>query len=292
LQALFSLFGWTEGRFEFREEPVKKKNVINKNRMEIILDGTRLVDDGKIKKLGPVTFEMTTATPSGKEFSLPVIKGPFVDYMYVVDEEEFFEGDEIVVEGSYGNWMWVILEGMVEVSKHSSKGPLKILRLKEGAYVGSLASFLVEGNVRSASAKAATRVQLGMLDTQRLIGEYSKLSSDMRYVVNSLDKRLKQVSNNIVDIFCNQSKIKSYLKDKKAVIEQGKSEERLFRITQGAALVFRNTEYGPVPMAMLEKGDVFGSIPFLKIGHEPHTASVYASKELKISPIDGEMLKE
>ncbi len=55
LEALFSLFGWIEGEFLFTEGQINKKNVINKNRMEIILDGLRLVDDGKIKKLGPVS---------------------------------------------------------------------------------------------------------------------------------------------------------------------------------------------------------------------------------------------
>ena len=50
LEALFLLFGWTEGEFSFTQEKIDKKNVINKNRMEIILDGARMVDDGKLSK--------------------------------------------------------------------------------------------------------------------------------------------------------------------------------------------------------------------------------------------------
>jgi hypothetical protein len=43
----------------------------------------------------------------------------------------------------------------------------------------------------------------------------------------------------------------------------------------------------------LKTGDFFGHIPFLKMGHEPHAASVFASKDLKIAPLDvGGMQKE
>ena len=285
VDALFSLFGWIDGEFEFREEPVKKKNVINKNRMEIILDGSRLVDDGKIEKLGAVTFKKEKTSKSKGTFDIPVIKGPFVDYMYVVDEEEFYEGDDIVIEGNYGNWMWVVLEGSIEISKKTSKGNIKILQLKEGAYVGSIASFLVEGNVRSATAKAVSRVQLGMLDTQRLTSEYAAMSTELRNVVKSTDKRLKQVTNNIIDIYTHKNRIKEYIHKKKPVIEQGKPEERIFSIIQGDVAIVRNTDHGKVPLAYLTKGDVFGHTPFLKMGHEPYNASVYASTDLKLSPL-------
>ncbi len=102
MDALYSLFGWIDGEFEFCIKDVDKKNVINKNRMEIILDGTRMVDDGKIEKLGPVSFKEKSETDIGKNKPLPLVKGPIVDYMYVIDEEEFFDGDEIVFEGNFG----------------------------------------------------------------------------------------------------------------------------------------------------------------------------------------------
>ena len=285
LEALFSLFGWTEGEFSFNQEDIVKKNVINKNRMEIILDGARMVDDGKIEKLGPVSFK--TDTPEGgTEKSLPVIKGPFVDYMYVVDEEEFYEGDEIVIEGNYGNWMWVVLEGIVEISKQTPEGPLQILRLSDGAYVGSVSSFLTESSVRTATAKAVTRVQLGMLDSQLLANEYAAMSQELRDIVKSLDRRLNRVTDRVVKIVSGSGKANGFLGDKKAVIDQGKAEERVFAITQGKAAIARKIEGTYVPLLELQKGDFFGHIPFLKMGHEPHAAAVFASPNLKISPID------
>jgi CRP-like cAMP-binding protein len=286
LQALFSLFGWTEGEFLFTEEQVNKKNVVNKNRMEIILDGLRLVDDGKIKKLGPVSYQKDKKSDSTTDKAIPVIKGPFVDYMYVVDEEEYFDGDEIVIEGNYGNWMWVILEGVVEVSKETPQGPLSILRFSDGAYVGSVASFLTENSVRNATVKAVGRVQLGMLDSQRLSSEYAAMSAELRGVVISLDNRLTQITDGVLDIYLKKNKIEEFIKGKKPVIEQGKNEERLFSITQGQAYIVRKTDNGYVPLLSLTQGDFFGYVPFIKMGHEPHSASVFASKDLKIATLN------
>jgi CRP-like cAMP-binding protein len=284
-EALYSLFGWTEGEFSFRKESVNRKNIINKNRMEIILDGCRLVDDGKIAKLGPVTYKKGGPDDNGEK-TLPLIRGPFVDYMYVVDEEEFNEGDDIVIEGNYGNWLWVILEGIVEISKDTTKGPFELLRLSDGAYVGSITSVLSEGCVRKATAKAKGRVQLGMLDSQRLANEFAGMSPEFMGVVKSMDNRLKKVTDTIVQIRDENIDIDAFVKNKKPVIEQGKNESRIFSITNGNAAIVRKTDRGYIPLALLEKGDFFGDLPFLKMGHEPHAASVYASKDMKITALD------
>jgi hypothetical protein len=114
LDAVFALFGWTEGQFEFAEENVTCAKTITKSRMEIILDGLRLLDEGKIKKLGPSTAPKKLPESPVITGKLPLIKGPLVDYSYIVDEEGFYDGDEIVQEGNHGDWIWVILEGIAD----------------------------------------------------------------------------------------------------------------------------------------------------------------------------------
>jgi len=292
IDALYSLFGWIDGEFEFCMEDVDKKNVINKNRMEIILDGTRMVDDGKIEKLGPVSFKDKSETNQGEKSLLPLVKGPIVDYMYVIDEEEFFEGDEIVFEGNYGNWMWVILDGIVDITKETPKGTLNLISISNGSFVGSIASFLSEGNVRSATVVARGHVQLGILDSQRLSGEFAKMSSELRSVVKSLDKRLKQVSNNAIDLYMNKNHFDKFIKNKKVVIKQGKSEDRAFTITEGDVVIARKTDKGFVPLSNIGKGDYFGNIPFINMGHEPHNAFVFSSKDLKLNPINLRKLQQ
>jgi len=285
LDALENLFGWLDGEFEFNEENVARKKVISKSRMEIILDGLSMLDDGQIEVLGPVSYDKAADDPS-KEPTLPTIRGPLVDYMYVVDEEEAYDGSKITVEGKHGSWFWVILEGVAEISKETADGPLKLLRIGEGAFVGSIASFLVSGSVRGVTIQAIGNVQMGVLDSQRLGIDYSKMSPDFRSFVLSLDRRLKQVTDCVVDIHLQKSNIEDFVKDKKPFIKQGDSEAKLYVIEEGEACAVRQTEFGHVPLANFAKDDFFGNVPFLDMGQEPYSASILGSEDLKVKEMD------
>ena len=292
LDALFSLFGWIDGRFEFVQEDITCKKVINKSRMEIILDGLRLLDEGQVEVLGQAIVESEAEPTVAKSGSIPLIKGPLVDYSYVVDEEGFYDGDEIVQEGNHGNWIWVILEGVVEISKETPKGALKVLRVGDGAFLGSVTALLKGDNVRSATVTAVGNVHLGMLDAQLMTSELANLSLDYRGFVRGLDERLKQATKMVVDIYAEDKKIAELIKGKKILIKQGKDEKRLFLVRSGQAYIARETDAGVVPIACLQKGDCFGHIPFLDLGHEPYSASVFASPDLKLSSLDPQELQK
>ncbi len=291
LDAIYSLFGWTEGQFEFVQDNLSCDKTITKSRMEIILDGLRMLDEGKIAKLGPVSTKQKAQESHTKSGDLPLIKGPLVDYSYVVDEEVFYNGDEIVREGNHGNWVWVILEGTAEIVKDSSNGPLRILRIGDGAFLGSIASLLSGDNVRSATVVAVGNVQLGMLDSQQLTSELASLSSDFRDLVKSLDFRLRQVTNMAVEIHSHNEKLKDFIKGKKPIIKQGQNEERLFKIKKGEAFIAREADNDFTPLTCLKEGNYFGAIPFIDMGHEPHSAGVFASPDLKLSAADSQALQ-
>ena len=54
LEAVYALFGWTDGKYDFSEEELTGiEPDINKSMMEIVLDAARLLDDGQIAKVGP-----------------------------------------------------------------------------------------------------------------------------------------------------------------------------------------------------------------------------------------------
>jgi len=291
LDALFALFGWVDGQFEFVAEDVTCDKTITMSRMEIILDGLRLLDEGEVEVIGPTTSGSKPSDTAAMSGSLPLIKGPLVDYSYVVDEESFYDGDEIVQEGNHGNWIWVILEGIAEISRETPKGDLSILRIGDGAFLGSVASLLQADNVRSATVKAAGNVQLGMLDAQLMTSELAALSQDYREFVRALDMRLKQVSAMVIDIYSENKNVNQLVEGKKPLIKQGQKEERLFKVTSGNAIVARETEHGIVPLIQLEPGDFFGSVPFLDMGNEPHAASVFASPDLKLAALDPKELQ-
>ncbi len=289
LDALNSLFGWVDGEFEFSKEEIRRENVIKKSRMEIILDALSLLDDGQIEKLGPVSFEKKA---SDDDATLPVVRGPLIDYMYVVDEEEVQDGNKIAVEGKHGGWFWVILGGVADVVKDTPQGPMTILRMGEGAFIGSIASFLREGKERSATIVAEGKVQLGVLDLQRLSTDFSRMTHQFRRFILSLDRRLKQVTSKAVDIRINRIKAEEFIRGKKQVIKQGDSETGLFTILAGEADIVRQTKVGDVPLGSISDGDFFGNVPFLDIGHEPFSASIFGSENLETKNLDVDALQK
>jgi len=260
--------------------------------MEIILDGLRLLDEGQVEVLGPADGEPETEPTVAKSGTIPLIKGPLVDYSYVVDEEGFYDGDEIVQEGNHGNWIWVILEGIVEISRQTPRGPLKVVRIGDGAFLGSVTALLKGDNVRSATVTAVGNVHLGMLDSQLMTSEMANLSLDYREFVRGLDERMKQATKMAVDIYAKDKKIAEFVKGKKILIKQGQDEKRLFRVRSGQAYIARETDAGVVPIACLQKGDFFGHMPFLDLGHEPYSASVFASPDLKLNSMDPQELQK
>ena len=292
LDALYSLFGWTDGDFEFTTTSVTSERVITKGRMGIILDGLKMLDEGRTERLGPVSMDSRTAKYSDAGAALPVIWGPLVDYMYVVDEEEFHDGDTILQEGRHGNWVWVVLEGVIDIIRETTSEPLTLFQIGNGSFVGSISSFLVRNHSRMYSAKAVGDVQLGVLDSQRLAPEYSKMSYEFKAFVMSLDRRLRHVTDRVVEYSTKQIDLDDYLRYRQKVIEQGDDEKRLFRVQHGKASLVQKTDDGFVPLAHLERDDFFGYIPFLDLGHEPEFASVLASKDLKIQTLNPDILQQ
>jgi CRP-like cAMP-binding protein len=287
IDALYSLFGWVNGSFEFTREAILADKQINKSRMGIILEGMKLLDDGHIKKVGPASNADKAADMRRYLSKTAIVKGPLVDYMYVVDEEDFFDGEHIVEEGKHGSWIWVILEGVVDIVKEVESGTIPIIRIGDGSFIGSMASFLLQGHIRTATAVAVGNVQLGVLDSQRLAQEYAGMSLEFRTFLTSLDKRVKQLTDRIVEYHDGNVQTADILKGKKVLIRQAKAEEKqLYVVKQGRASVVRNTENGPVVLCHLYKGDFFGDVPFLHLGQEPEGASIYGSENIKIVKVE------
>jgi CRP-like cAMP-binding protein len=288
LDAAYSLFGWLEGKFEFSDEDVQVKTTVTTNRMEIILDGLRMVDEGVVTILGAVSFEKK-AEDAGEKRTIPVVKGPLVDYLYVADEEEFYKGRTIVKENSHGSWIWAILEGVVDIVKETPKGPLTLLKIADGAFIGDISSLSFQSSLRSATAVAASKVILGVMDSQRLSNEYSDMSSEMKNFVSSLDNRLKEITDRAIEIYLKENRFKEFAQNKKVF---KRKEEKLFKIIQGEASVIRKTKEGYVPLANLGAGDFIGHIPFLDISHEPRSGTVFISDNFEADEVDIVKLRE
>jgi hypothetical protein len=297
LDAVYPLFGWVEGAFEFFEETAHGKQVINNSRMEIVLDALRMLDDGLIQKVGSSSSgHAFDASSSGVEHGSggrqPVIRGPLADYMYVIDEEDFHDGVSVVTEGGHGTWIWVILEGLVAMTRETKKGTMDIAKLGEGSFIGTLTSFLKRDYIRNATIRAVGDIQLGVLDTQRLHREYATLSTDFKALVLSLDNRLKKVTDKAVALYENGGHVNESVQDVKVVLNERNTNGGVFFIKKGKAYVVRQTQQGDLPLLSLEKGDVFGDVRFLNAGHETRCASVVGSQDLEVEKLDPVMLRQ
>jgi len=297
LDAIYALFGWSEGKFEFFEEKVRIGRVVNNSRMQIILDALRMLDDGLIEKIGPTPLPGAPGakagqTKDGKSGALPVIKGPLVDYVYVISEDSFFDGSRIVKEGGHGRWIWVLLEGMVDVTRETPDGTMDVARLGEGCFIGGFASLLRKEAVRTATVTAVGDVQLGVVDADILSRQYSGLSADFKKLLTSLDGRLRRITDLAVELHVKKSRKNTLPADTKPIIKRGSSKEDLFIITEGETYVVGQTPKGDIPLLTLKKNDVFGYLPFMDIGHEPRFASILASKDVQVSTLDPEILQK
>lgn len=202
LQAAYALFGWSQGRFEFRQQDYSGSRKIRKGRMEIILDAMRMLDDGLIRKVGAVQQSTPNLPRQGNRQpgDLPTITGSMIDYDYILSEEKFQAGRRIVSEGSYGNWIWVILEGTALISRGTAGTNTSLCYLGEGAFIGSLETLLFGDHVRTATVTATGEVHSALVDTHRLSSELMAVSPEFRNYLLRLSARVKEVTDDLISL--------------------------------------------------------------------------------------------
>ena len=291
LEALYALFGWTTGQFEFSQEKVANERTIRRGQMEIVLDGLRMLDEGIIKKLGPGWEENSRPGRMDNQSRLPLIKKPITHYAFLVEEEEFSKGTTIIEEGEFGNWIWMVLHGTAEMSKKTIAGPTKILRVGQGAFIGNISSMMAMGRRRIATFTATETIRLGVLDLEPLYAEYSSLSDEFRSVLLSLDNRFREITERLSEIYSGVDVSNKTFCRPKEQTGAGKRVEDPFLILKGNATIVQKFKNHPFPLINLAPDDFFGPLPFLEMGHEPFSASVLFSDKLKATPLDPEALQ-
>ena len=291
IEALYALFGWTTGRFEFSQEKVDSQKTIRRGQMEIVLDGLRMLDEGIIKRLGPGWEGKNRPGRMGNLSRLPLIKKPITHYAFLVEEEEFSTGTSIIEEGEFGNWIWMVLHGTAEMSKKTIAGPTKILRVGQGAFIGNISSMMAMGRRRIATFTATETIRLGVLDLEPLYAEYSSLSDEFRSVLLSLDHRFKEITERLSEIHSGINVGKNTFSSPTKQAATGNGIETPFLISKGNATIVQDIKNRLFSLINLGPDDFFGPLPFLEMGHEPFSASVLFSTELKATPLDPETLQ-
>ncbi len=119
-------------------------------------------------------------------------------YSYVLDEEIYPDKAMILEEGSKRDWIYVVLEGRVQIRKMSPKGLVTLATLKEGDIFGEMI-FLEKGKESRSESAIATdgTVRLGILDSQRFLEEYQAVSSQLKDLIRALIIRLKNTNEKV-----------------------------------------------------------------------------------------------
>jgi CRP/FNR family cyclic AMP-dependent transcriptional regulator len=117
-----------------------------------------------------------------------------IDLLYIRDEETHSHGTVIFDEGGFSDWVYVIMEGQVKVTKNTPKGTVTVAKLGEGEFIGELEFLDLGKEPRSATVVAEGEVKLGVLDRDKLRREYDSLSPDFRKIIRTLVRRLRRVT--------------------------------------------------------------------------------------------------
>ena len=118
-----------------------------------------------------------------------------IGFYNVASEQKYDDGEIIFEEGKSGDWVCVVLEGSVEVSKTVRGGKFVLGKLGRGEIFGELA--LLGAVRRTATDRAIGETTVGIIDREFLDKELNKMSSDLRGIVVSTAQRFKKVIDRI-----------------------------------------------------------------------------------------------
>lgn len=114
----------------------------------------------------------------------------------ITTSETFQDGQIIFKEGANGDWIYVVEEGEVEISKNVGGQRVVVETLKEGDVFGDMA--YIDKEPRSAAATAKGTTVVGIIDRDFFDAEFNKLSSDFQKILKTVAFRLRKATQNSV----------------------------------------------------------------------------------------------
>lgn len=102
----------------------------------------------------------------------------------------------IFKEGSHGDWIYVVEEGAVEISRIVDGEKVVIEVLREGDILGEIA--YIAKMPRTATATAVGRTVVGIIDRNFFDQEFNKLSADFRNMLQTVAFRLRKTTDMVL----------------------------------------------------------------------------------------------
>ena len=110
----------------------------------------------------------------------------------IASYEKFRDGQIIFEEGSNGDWIYVVEEGEVEISKNVDGQKVVIEILKENDVFGEIA--YIDKTPRSATATAMGTTVVGTIDRDFFDAEFNKISADFQKILKTVAFRLRKTT--------------------------------------------------------------------------------------------------
>jgi len=114
----------------------------------------------------------------------------------IASYETLQDGQIIFEEGSNGDWIYVVEEGEVEISKNVGGQKIIIETLKKNDVFGEIA--YIDKTPRSATATAKGTTVVGIIDRDFFDSEFNKISADFQKVLKTVAFRLRETTQKSV----------------------------------------------------------------------------------------------
>jgi len=114
----------------------------------------------------------------------------------IASYETFQDGQIIFQEGTHGDWIYVIEEGSVEISKKMRGRRVVIEILPRGEIFGEMA--FISKMPRTATATAIGETTVGIIDRDYYDHEFNKMPDDFRQVFNTVATRLRKATDAVI----------------------------------------------------------------------------------------------
>jgi len=115
----------------------------------------------------------------------------------IASYETFQDGQVIFEEGSHGDWIYIVDEGTVEISKTVDGVKTIIETLKPGDIFGEMAYIAKIPRTATATAKGTTVV--GIVDRNFFDKEFNKLSADFQMMLKTVAFRLRKTTDTFLN---------------------------------------------------------------------------------------------
>lgn len=104
----------------------------------------------------------------------------------------FEDGETIIRQGDYGDCMYVIQEGKVEIIQELDECQIRLAVRKKGEFFGEMAIF--EHEVRSATIRALGEVRVVTIDKKNFLRRIHEDPSLAYRIVQTMSNRIRELS--------------------------------------------------------------------------------------------------